>query len=175
MLVYHRAITQTAECRPEGQRYHRHDETGMKAHDNDPSQDPESLPLSDAERDRLVSIMLRMMEMGMGAVYGVEDDDVEDAVIDCAARLALCKAKCCTLNFALTREEVERGIIRSNPQRPHFIAKNPDGYCTHLDRTTLQCTVWDERPLRCRRYDCRKDPLEWTEETKTEENGSWRQ
>ena len=39
--------------------------------------------------------------------------------------------------------------------------RDPDGYCPHLNRQTLQCEVWEARPLRCRRYDRRKDREIW--------------
>jgi hypothetical protein len=119
--------------------------------------DLDCLSLPDAERRRLISALQKMVEMGIAAVYGGEDEDAPDAAVDCTARLGKCRAECCTLAFALTKEEVEKGLIRHNPARPFFISRDADGYCPHLDRDTLLCAVWEARPLRCRRYDCRKD------------------
>jgi len=101
--------------------------------------------------------MQKMMEMGIFAVYGQEDEGVPDASVDCDSNLSLCKAKCCTLEFALTKEEVQKGRLKHIPSRPFFIAREPDGYCSHLERGTLRCALWAERPLRCRRYDCKED------------------
>lgn len=106
------------------------------------------------ERERLMAMMLRLMELGMGAVYGQEEPGLPDASIDCHKNLADCRAHCCRLNFALTKDEVSLGLIRHNPQRPFFIARDEDGYCPHIDRATLRCSQWDNRPLRCRRYSC---------------------
>jgi Fe-S-cluster containining protein len=53
--------------------------------------------------------------------------------------------------------------VQYSRRRPYFIARDADGYCPHLDRRTLACTVREERPLRCRRYDCRDDPGIWPE------------
>ena len=121
------------------------------------------LGLPDAEQDRLLAAMEALLEMGAAAVYGDEEPGVPDASVDCERRLARCRAVCCTFHFALTREEAERGRIAFDPKRPFFIRRDEDGYCPHLDRRTLGCTVWEDRPLRCRRYDCRDDPEVWPE------------
>jgi len=117
--------------------------------------------IPEEERQRIVSALIKMMEMGMGAVYGDEDDGVPDAQVDCDALMSRCRAKCCTLTFALTKEEVGEGKIRHNPERPYFIARDEDGYCPHLERSTFRCSVWEDRPLRCRRYSCANDPIVW--------------
>jgi Fe-S-cluster containining protein len=110
------------------------------------------------ERERILSLMHKMMEMGVCAVYGQEDEGVSDISLECEAHLKRCRAICCTFQFALTKEEVRKGHLKHNPSRPFFIARDADGYCLHLERSTLRCTVWPERPLRCRRYDCGEDP-----------------
>ena len=115
------------------------------------------LQISDQERQRIVSIFNKMLAMGIGAIYGQEEEGLLDAVIDCRGRIQECRAVCCTLTFALTRDEVSKGNIKHNQERPFFISRNTDGYCTHLDRSSMECTVWNDRPLRCRRYDCRED------------------
>ncbi|RMD60263.1 MAG: YkgJ family cysteine cluster protein [Nitrospirae bacterium] len=127
---------------------------------DDLSDDPDFLSLSDEEKERLLSLMERMLEMGIFAVYGLEDDE-EEVLFNCSDYLYRCKAQCCTFHFALTKEEVKKGIIKYNKKRPFFIAREEDGYCPHLDRSTLKCKIWKDRPLRCRRYDCREDKDVW--------------
>ncbi len=119
--------------------------------------DLQNLSLPEEEKQRLLSALQKMVEMGIAAVYGREDVGVPDAAVDCGPRLRDCRARCCTLAFALTKEEVAKGLISHNPTRPFFIARDADGYCPHLDRNTLRCVCWEDRPLRCRRYDCRAD------------------
>jgi hypothetical protein len=126
--------------------------------DKDVPEDIEDIAIPEEEKQRIVSVMIKMMEMGIGAVYGQEDEGVPDAVVECDAYLQQCKAVCCTFAFALTKGEVQKGMIKHNTRRPFFIARDSDGYCPHLDRSNLRCTIWSERPLRCRRYDCRNDP-----------------
>lgn len=126
------------------------------------TEDDQELPdIPEEEKRRIVSALIKMMEMGMGAVYGDEDDGIPDADVDCGALMSRCRAKCCTLTFALTRDEVEAGNIRYNLRRPYFIARDEDGYCPHLDRSTFRCSIWERRPLRCRRYSCTDDPVVW--------------
>lgn len=117
----------------------------------------EELELPPGERERLLSAMMRMIELGMGAVYSSEheDDGGVDALPHCADRLEHCRAACCRLHFALTRQEVQAGHIRYMQSRPYFIERHEaDGYCVHLDRDSMRCSIWERRPLRCRRYDC---------------------
>ena len=114
--------------------------------------------ISDEEKAKILSLMQKMMETGICAVYGKEDKDVPDAEVDCEANLKSCRAICCTFQFALTKEEAQKGHLKHNPSRPFFIASDADGYCGHIERSTLRCAVWSERPLRCRRYDCKQDP-----------------
>ena len=126
--------------------------------ENTESNDPEGTAVPDEQRQKILSIMQKMLEMNICAVYGQEDVGVPDADVDCGPNLKWCRAVCCTFHFALTKEEVRKGHLKHNPSRPFFIARDPDGYCPHLDRDSLRCSVWPDRPLRCRRYDCRDDP-----------------
>jgi Fe-S-cluster containining protein len=42
-----------------------------------------------------------------------------------------------------------------------MIAKEEDGYCGHIDKTTCKCRIWENRPVPCRGFDCRKDKRIW--------------
>lgn len=84
----------------------------------------------------------------------------EEADVDCESRLSVCKAVCCKLPFALSKQDVEEGIIRWEFGRPYLIAHGDDGYCAHLDRKTYRCTVREHRIVPCRRFDCR-DNKRW--------------
>jgi hypothetical protein len=84
-----------------------------------------------------------------------------DAEIDCENRIHLCKASCCRLPLALSKEDVQEGIVRWDLGQPYIIARDKDGYCVHMDRKTCRCTVYSHRPIPCRGYDCRKDKRIW--------------
>lgn len=129
--------------------------------DEEFADDPDYRAMSPEQRNKLLSLMEKMIDMGMAAIYGDEDEGLPDARVDCTKCIPNCKAKCCTLIFALTKDEVSHGHIQHNPVRPYFIARDEDGYCPHMNRQSYACTIWQDRPLRCRRYDCRDDSTIW--------------
>ena len=75
--------------------------------------------------------------------------------INCQSRLHICKAVCCRFPFALSRPDVAEGIINWEFGRPYLIAHGEDGYCVYLDREDYRCTVWEQRPVPCRGFDCK--------------------
>jgi hypothetical protein len=81
--------------------------------------------------------------------------------IDCDARYPLCRARCCMLRIELTAADVEEGKLRWNLEEPYLLRKDADGQCSHIDRATGGCTVYEDRPATCREYDCRKDSRIW--------------
>ncbi len=127
-------------------------------HKNTPEEEYE---LSEDQQAHIKKMLERLFEIGFLAVYGDEDSSENVVFCDHKNRKHICKAVCCTFIFALTKEEVQKGIVKWNPKRPYFIARDEDGYCPHLNRRNLQCEIWDDRPERCQKYDCRKDPNIW--------------
>ena len=84
-----------------------------------------------------------------------------EAKIDCASRIHLCRAACCRLPFALSKQDVREGIVHWDLGQPYVIAHDEDGYCHHLERGTCRCTVREQRPVPCRAYDCRSEKRIW--------------
>jgi hypothetical protein len=124
--------------------------------------DPDFQALPADAQKKLVDFMQRTLDMKLAVVYGDEDPDQPEACVDCNSLVSTCKAKCCTLMFALTKEEAEAGKVAYNEERPYFIARDKeDGYCPHLDRETYGCAVWHDRPIRCRVYSCETDSYIW--------------
>lgn len=91
----------------------------------------------------------------------VDKYTLPDAGIDCAALMHLCHGRCCALSFELTTQDLDEGVVRWEVEEPYVIRHEPDGYCTHLDRATLGCAVYAQRPATCRGFDCRDDPRVW--------------
>ncbi|HEV2381684.1 MAG TPA: YkgJ family cysteine cluster protein [Terriglobia bacterium] len=121
------------------------------------------------ERKKIVAerLIAQLKEKGLGVML---QDDVEDkysfqgeAHIDCENRIEFCRAACCRLRFALSKQDVHEGVIKWDLGRPYLIAQGKDGYCTHLERGTCQCTVREHRPVPCRGYDCRNDKRIWAD------------
>ncbi len=99
----------------------------------------------------------------------VRQDDPESAAeaeveeVDCAARMHICKAVCCSLPFPLSAAEVEAGDVRWDLGHPYVIRQTSEGYCVHNDRPTGGCEVYDKRPGVCRGYSCAHDERIWTD------------
>jgi Fe-S-cluster containining protein len=83
--------------------------------------------------------------------------------IDCEARLHLCKAKCCTLTFPLSVQDLDERVVRWDYAKPYQIGRRPDGYCVHNKAGTCLCEVYEHRPGVCRTYDCRQDKRIWAD------------
>lgn len=81
--------------------------------------------------------------------------------IDCAAHLHLCHARCCTFRVTLSEAEVRDGGLRWDLEEPYLLARQGDGYCTHLRGDGGGCECYGDRPATCREYDCREDRRVW--------------
>lgn len=113
---------------------------------------------------------------GMGVALRVETEEAatrEPVQVDCAARMHICKAVCCKLDFALTKEEVEGGKVKWDLGRPYFLRHEADGLCTHCERSTGKCGIYEDRPGTCRNYSCVNDERIWKDFEKMELNTEW--
>lgn len=99
-----------------------------------------------------------------GVVLRTEHDDGPPLEkVDCAARMHLCHAVCCSLQFPLSADEVDAGKVKWDLGHPYMIRDNSDGYCFHNEADTGHCTVYDDRPGVCRRYSCAHDKRIWSD------------
>jgi Fe-S-cluster containining protein len=107
----------------------------------------------------------RYVERGMAVAiqeFGASKYEFQGgAEIDCASRLHLCKAACCRLPFALSKHDVQEGVVKWDLGQPYMNARDADGYCSHLEKCSGRCTIYARRPIPCRGYDCRKDKRIW--------------
>jgi hypothetical protein len=82
----------------------------------------------------------------------------------CTELIPICHGRCCRLIFALSTQDLDEGVVRWDYGRPYMIRQRAsDGYCVHSDPTGRGCTVYEQRPAVCRRYDCRSDPRIWAD------------
>ncbi len=106
--------------------------------------------------ERLVQ---KFAKSGLGLICQTPEYDkyafAHQTDVDCQSRLPVCKAVCCKFPFALSRQDVEEGLLRWEFGRPYLIAHDADGYCAHLDRETYRCSAYDHRPVPCRGFSCR--------------------
>jgi len=116
----------------------------------------------DEQKKQIAERLVKKFEAsGIGLMYQEPEFDKysfnHESHVNCQERLATCKAICCKFPFALSKQDVEEGIIRWDFSRPYLIAHDTDGYCVHLDRETFQCSVRDFRPVPCRGFNCQEN------------------
>ena len=119
------------------------------------------------ERKRVVGQRLAEQLREQGTGVALQDPEYDkytfqsETKIDCENRVHLCKAACCRLPFALSKQDVREGIVHWDLGQPYMIAHGEDGYCDHLERGTFRCKVREHRPVPCRAYDCRNEKRIW--------------
>jgi len=114
--------------------------------------------------------------MGPGTFIRLEEkpDAVNRTIeVDCQARMHICHAVCCKLNFALTISEIESTAIKWDLGQPYQIRHNEDGYCSHLQQNPGMCQIYNNRPGVCRHYSCAEDDRIWKDFDKMELNIEW--
>ena len=79
--------------------------------------------------------------------------------IDCAARIPLCGARCCSFEVTLSAQDVVERSVPFDVMQPYALPRK-DGRCVCMDDTGA-CTIYDRRPGACRAYDCRHDARVW--------------
>lgn len=86
---------------------------------------------------------------------------VPSAEIDCAARIPLCGARCCSFEVTLSAQDVAERTVPWEIDRPYALPRDPaTGRCVCMDARGA-CTIYEQRPGACRAYDCRNDPRVW--------------
>lgn len=125
-----------------------------------------ALPLDAYERRRALTIARenQRSENDPQVILNEEPDKyalTDLPVIDCASKLPVCKARCCTLEVALSLQDLNERSLRWAYRRPYVLEmRKDDGYCVHSDGER-RCTVYAQRPAICRTYDCRDDKRIW--------------
>jgi hypothetical protein len=120
----------------------------------------------DARKKQVAPRLLKRFESqdeGVAIQHSAHDkyEARQEVQIDCETRLHQCKAACCKMVFPLSQQDVKEHVVHWQLGRPYVIAKGEDGYCRHLERERLHCTVHAARPFPCRVYDCRGDRRIW--------------
>ena len=95
-------------------------------------------------------------------------DETQEAkpakLVDCETRHPTCQAACCTFyKVILTEGEVRGGALLWDLGAPYSLPRGPSGHCAYLDRESLKCTVWQDRPFVCRGYSCESDREIWAD------------
>ncbi len=95
--------------------------------------------------------------------------DAEPPDVPCAELLSTCQARCCQLGFTLNTQDLNECEVRWDYLDPYSILqRTSDRYCVHNDVDSKQCQLYEQRPLPCRKFDCRDDPRVWSDFDKRE-------
>lgn len=104
------------------------------------------------QADRGTKVRLSMVD----DKYSVESPD-----IDCASRLHLCGARCCSFEVALSKQDLLERKLPFVIDRPYLLPRDPSTKrCACMDADGA-CTAYEHRPATCRTYDCREDLRVW--------------
>lgn len=104
------------------------------------------------QADRGIKVRLSMVT----DKYTVESPD-----IDCASRIPLCGARCCSFDVQLSRQDLLERKLPFVIEQPYMLPRDPvTKRCACMDDTGA-CTAYEHRPATCRTYDCREDARVW--------------
>jgi len=118
-------------------------------------------------RQRVIADRLEAQVRNDGVGVKLQDPEFDkyfftgEVEIDCESRLNICRAACCKLTFALSKQDIQERVVHWNLSDPYLIAHSSDGYCVHLDKSNCHCTIREHRPVPCRAYDCRNEKRIW--------------
>ena len=80
----------------------------------------------------------------------VDSTKAPDIEVACAN----CEACCCRLEVILTTDTgVPVHFIESDEWGGQTMARLDDGWCSALDRNTMMCMIYEQRPLVCREFE----------------------
>lgn len=75
------------------------------------------------------------------------------APLEAAVTCDTCQACCCRLEVMLiTDTGVPERFIDIDPRGGMVMARLDDGWCAALNRDTLMCSIYNNRPLICREF-----------------------
>lgn len=73
--------------------------------------------------------------------------------VHAAAHCSTCQAVCCRLTVVLRPEErVPAHLTARTPEGLRVMKHAEDGWCAALDRTHMNCGIYEQRPAECRRF-----------------------
>lgn len=79
----------------------------------------------------------------------IDDDQLTDPNVRCSD----CAAVCCRLNVLVKAgDRVPPELTRVDEQGMLVMAHAPDGWCVALDRRSMSCGIYEQRPDECRRF-----------------------
>ena len=73
---------------------------------------------------------------------------------DPAVSCANCQACCCHLDAMLFNDhQIPDGLTTTNQRGDRSMLRLADGWCVALDRKTMRCRIYQQRPWICREFE----------------------
>ena len=77
------------------------------------------------------------------------DDHIVDPNVSCSR----CDAVCCRLTVVLLPGDiVAEHLIEHGPNGVDTLLRAEDGWCVAMDREKMCCSIYEQRPLICRKF-----------------------
>lgn len=81
-------------------------------------------------------------------------ENIDTTAVTCAN----CQACCCQLEVRIVSDTgVPIQYIDYDKWGSEVMKRGDDGWCQALDRNTLMCTIYENRPLTCREFEMASD------------------
>lgn len=99
--------------------------------------------------------------------YLLDHDDHIDEDIDPSVACERCAAVCCRLTVLLMPEDrIDARLVAVDERGTQSMAKDEDGWCIALNRDTMGCGIYAQRPSICRDFAmggpyCRDERASW--------------
>ena len=87
--------------------------------------------------------------------------------IDPSVQCTTCEAVCCRLTVVLMPEDhVPAWLVDHDEHGLEVLAKGEDGWCAAVNPNTSGCTIYEDRPTICRKFEmgspsCRDERHRW--------------
>ena len=81
--------------------------------------------------------------------------------VDCAARIPLCGARCCSFEVTLSRQDLEERKLPFDIEQPYILRRDPVTRRCVCSQGDGMCGAYEHRPAVCRTYDCKEDRRVW--------------
>lgn len=77
----------------------------------------------------------------------------DDSKIDPSVLCSNCEAVCCRLTVVLDKSDrIPEHLVTHGDNGIDTMARGDDGWCIALDRSTMSCSIYEQRPSVCRRF-----------------------
>ncbi len=88
-------------------------------------------------------------KIGTSSFEVLDDDGRIDPSISCSR----CDAVCCRLTvLVMPEDDVPRHLVERDAHGLEVMARGEDGWCVALDPLHMRCSIYDQRPGICRRF-----------------------